>query len=390
MAGIMVLVMFESVRHLYIHIPFCAAKCPYCAFVTHIGSQRLVEPYLSALAVELRRVAVSRPGGPLESVYFGGGTPGLLTGNQVARVLETVDDVLGIAPQSEITLEAHPDTAAVQRLQDWKAAGINRLSIGVESMVHDELIRIHRSHRADGVRNAVRAARRSGFDNISLDLIYGLPGQDLGSWDCSLQSVLALTPDHLSLYPLSIEPLTVFARQKREGRLELPADELVVGMYDRAVDILAHSGYVHYEVANWSRPGSASRHNLAYWYDREYYGVGIGAHAYLKPYRTENEPRLKRYLDLMERNGDPVVHREYIGTREQLNESIMLGLRLLREGLDLQRLRQKFGHDLRRDRSAAIEQLIRAGLLDQRNDRLYLPDTAVPVANEIWERLIPA
>lgn len=382
--------MLDRIRHLYVHIPFCPAKCPYCAFVTHIGSLKLVEPYLEAVIQELSWVATTRDGGPLETVYFGGGTPGLLTADQLERLIAAIDRIFGLESDAEISFEAHPETARLERLRGWKRAGVTRLSFGVESMQEKDLVAIGRTHTANDVRQAVARARDAGFSNINLDLMYGLPGQDEGSWAASLDAVLALRPQHLSLYPLSIEPRTTFARRRREGHLELPADESVVRMYQHARDTLEAAGFVHYEVANWSLPKFAAKHNLAYWRNREYYGVGVGAHGYLKPYRTENERRLTRYLEIVARGEIPVTHREVIGPDDELAESVMLGLRLLREGLDLGQLLRRFGRDLAAERASDIERLTAAELVHVRGDRLYLSEAAVPVANEVWALLLPA
>ncbi|HZS93327.1 MAG TPA: radical SAM family heme chaperone HemW [Chloroflexota bacterium] len=381
--------MCEPIRHLYVHIPFCAAKCPYCAFVTHVGSLKLVEPYLDALLQEMTSVAAARPGGPFETVYFGGGTPGLLTPDQLGRLLAAIDRTFGLDVDAEVSFEAHPDTAKIDRLRGWRGAGATRLSIGVETTQANELMAIGRFYSADDVRRAVSSAREAGFDNINLDLIYGLPGQDEDSWAGTLEAVLALQPEHVSLYPLSIEPRTVFARQQREGGLVVPSDESVVHMYRRACDELRAAGFVHYEVANWSRPGFAARHNLAYWRNHEYYGIGVGAHAYLKPYRTENERRVKRYLEVISGGATAVVERETVGPDEELSESVMLGLRLLREGLDLAETRRRFGRDLVTERAEDINRLASRGHLIRKDERLFLSESAVPVANEIWALLVP-
>jgi oxygen-independent coproporphyrinogen-3 oxidase len=222
---------------------------------------------------------------------------------------------------------------------------------------------------------------------LSLDLMYGVPEQTLSSWRHSLDRALDLEPEHMSLYPLSVEPGTAFSRMRSRGNLDVPSDRLVAEMYALAVERMREAGFTHYEVANWSVPGRGSRHNQAYWHNDEFYAIGVGAHAYLHPYRTENMRGVKRYIERMQIGKSPVATAELIDNRTRAVETVMLRLRRLDEGLDLGEMRDSLGIDLIQSACAAIAQLVDRGYLLHENGRLRLSEHAVPVANEIWERV---
>jgi oxygen-independent coproporphyrinogen-3 oxidase len=234
----------------------------------------------------------------------------------------------------------------------------------------------------------VDLARRAGFSNVNLDLMYGLPGQTAASWERTVQALLDIAPDHVSLYPLAIEPKTVFARRWREHALQLPPDEAVAEMYHLACRVLTGAGYAHYEVSNWARPGYECRHNLACWRNQEYYGLGVGAHAYLRPYRTENLRQTRRYIEAIEQGETPVSHRELVGGRDELAETVMLGLRLLREGVNTGDVKSRFGEEAGRRLRATAHELQSRGLVQIDQDRVRLSEAAVPVANEIWQHFL--
>lgn len=381
--------MDEPVAHIYVHIPFCPVKCPYCAFVTHVGSLKLMEPYLDALVAEAAALRRDRPGGPLRTIYFGGGTPSLMTPRQLVRLLDRLDGLFGRAEDCEVTLEAHPGTVGPTELAGFAAAGVTRLSFGGESLQVRELEHLGRTHSGDRVVELVSLAEGAGFASVSVDLMYGVPAQTLHSWDATLRRILSVRPHHLSLYPLQVEPRTVYGLRKRRRQLQTPEDEVVAEMYALACARLRAAGYEHYEVASWALEGHRCRHNLAYWQNREFYAVGVGAHGYLKPYRTENVRGTKRYIEMVAEGRSPLAERTSIGRREELTETVMLGLRLLRDGLDLDGVSRRFGVDLRKRFAADLQELMTRNLVSLESGRLTLAESAVPIANEIWERLIP-
>jgi oxygen-independent coproporphyrinogen-3 oxidase len=340
--------------------------------------------YLRAVERDLQQEAQERPGGPLQTVYVGGGTPSMMTSAQSAQLMARVEAEFGLEPAAESTIEAHPNTVDAAKLDGFRAAGMTRVSFGVESLHRSELDRVGRDYDAGLIVDLVRTSRDVGFGSVALDLIYGLPDQSLTSWRQTLQGTLATGADHLSLYPLSIEPRTVFARRQREGTLRVPADEAVVEMYHLACAELRGAGFVHYEISNWARDGHQCRHNLAYWLNDEYYGVGTGAHAYLKPHRTQRVAGVKRYIERVTAGADPVDERERIDRATETAETLILRLRLLQRGLDLAAVPM----DRLSDHSPAIRQLLDGGLVRIDAKRLVLTESAVPVANEVIQLLM--
>jgi oxygen-independent coproporphyrinogen-3 oxidase len=376
------------IEHLYVHIPFCPAKCDYCAFVTHVGSLKLVEPYLDALRREAELRHRKRWGGPLKTLYFGGGTPSMLAPEQLYGLVRHLNGLMRLSSSCEITVECHPATVSFPKLLGYRNAGVNRLSFGAESLDDGELVALGRTHREADVARAVDQARTAGFTDIALDLMYGIPQQTLESWRTTLERVVQMDVTHLSLYPLSIEPKTVFAKRKRRFGLDVPEDESVVAMYELACRMLRDAGYDHYEVANWAKPGHRCLHNVAYWRNAEFHGLGTGAHAYLHPYRTENNPHTGSYVKRVLAGLDPVTVSEQVDVHTRAEETMMLGLRLLRDGPDLGAVERDLGRHPLEQLKDEIGPLIDAGLITLTPDRLVLRETAVPVANEVWERLL--
>jgi oxygen-independent coproporphyrinogen-3 oxidase len=384
----MVAAMDSSVRHFYCHIPFCPAKCAYCAFVTHIGSMALVPRYLDALEREFELLADSRAGGPLITVYFGGGTPSMLEPADIGRLLAALDRRFHIVDGAEVTLEAHPSTVDRAKLAGFREAGITRLSMGGESLQRGELAALGRSYAPERSQEVMRWAHAVGFASVALDLMYGLPGQTLQSWRSTLKSALSFGADHLSLYPLSIEPRTIFARRRREGRLIVPEDGIVADMYSLACDLLAEAGFEHYEIANWATPGHQCRHNLAYWQNAEFFGAGVGAHGYLHPARYQNVHRTRPYIDTVLAGGSPVAAAETIDAETYAAETRMLRLRLLREGLDLAYLAGDPGSGQAAGRREAVDRLADAGLVRLEGDRLLLCEEKALLAHEAIAQLM--
>lgn len=284
-------------------------------------------------------------------------------------------------------MEAHPSTVDAAQLAGYRQAGINRLSFGVESLVPLELQALGRLGDEHAPVTAVRSARRAGFDSIAADLMYGIPRQTMTSWTDTLHRLVALGPDHLSLYPLQIEPKTVFELRRQRHELAVPEDDQVVEMYHLACSVLSSAGYLHYEVGSWCRNGHESRHNLSYWHNRAYFGLGVGAHGYVDSRRTVNVRQTSRYIKLVEAGTEPTLEAEEIDRETRRAETIMLGLRLLSDGLDLEEIRADHDWDLRAQRGSELDLLAHAGSIRLDGNRVFLRESAVPVANEVWERL---
>ena len=317
---------------LYIHIPFCKSKCVYCDFYSLPNSEEKMDRYVSALCRQLEEIAPRTTAHEVDTVYFGGGTPSWLGVKRLRLILKTVEKHYRIARKAEITLEANPDSAG-----DWKAlralrrAGFNRLSLGMQSADDQELAEIGRLHTFRQVENAVEAARKAKFDNLSLDLIYGLPGQTLDRWRENLAAAVRLAPEHLSCYGLKLEEGTpLFARRDEAG---LPGDEEQAEMYLYTVDYLAAQGYEQYEISNFAKPGFASRHNMKYWTLEEYAGFGPGAHSDMGSVRCAYAKDLDAYIQGTAAAGAPLSERDRIPPMDRDVEWLMLGLRTV-QGLD--------------------------------------------------------
>lgn len=309
---------------LYIHIPFCHSRCPYCDFAFVVGKNHMAKRYTDAVIAEMQNRLQSLETLPvLNTLYFGGGTPSAIPPGQLDRILTNAKNA--IAPDAEITAEANPnDHKHFGRLYEL---GINRLSLGVQAFTDRALKALGRFHTASDAIAAFQTARDVGFKNISIDLIYGAPGQTPEEWAKSLQVAIDLCPEHISVYGLTIEPQTNFARRFQKGQLDVPPETDQAEMYMYAIDQLEAAGYIHYEISNFARPGFASRHNLNYWHNRPYMGVGLSAHSYIGNCRSWNVRDLKTYMQRIEATGYAVKKEEQLTPTQHLLERVMLGLR---------------------------------------------------------------
>jgi oxygen-independent coproporphyrinogen-3 oxidase len=389
---------------LYLHIPFCRKRCSYCDFNTCAGFEQLIPAYLSALCVEIKKVSAAASCRlPVHTVYFGGGTPSLLTAGQVQGVLNTIVTQFNLQAGAEITLEANPGTVSLDQLRGLRAAGVNRLNFGMQSAHVDELALLERLHDHVGVIEAVKWARQAGFDNLSLDLIYGLPDQALARWQFSLEMAIRLAPEHLSLYSLTLEEGTQLHRWASRGLVNWPDDDLMADMYLWAMERLEVAGYHQYEIANFARTSSsrellASRHNLQYWRNQPYLGFGTGAHGFAEKLRVANEYGLQRYIELCQSKpaaqfpvgpaaGDVIA----IDRMSEMQETMMVGLRLTDEGVSRQRFKLRFGVDMLAVFGREIAELLGLGLVEWAQDggeRLRLTKRGRPLGNQAFLRFV--
>ncbi|HLV43652.1 MAG TPA: radical SAM family heme chaperone HemW [Aggregatilineales bacterium] len=387
--------MGSSGLSLYVHIPFCRTLCTYCAFNTYAGMQALVAPYVEALCREIRLVGEAG-GAAAHTLYFGGGTPSLLSAEQAAAVIEAAREVFALPDGAEITLEANPGTVDLDKLRAYRAGGVNRLSIGVQSADADELRMFGRRHSFEEAEEAYRLARAAGCDNISLDLIYGAPRQTLAGWRRTLDAVLAWEPEHVSLYALKLEPGTSLHRQVERGRLPEPDDDLAADMYDLARACLDAAGLQQYEISNWARPGFESVHNRQYWLNEPYLGFGAGAHGYAAGLRYWNVDPVAEYIGLI-KQGEPrafplspaVADTETISTTLEMAETVILGLRLVGEGVSRRAFEARFGRSLDDVFGAALGAMVQAGLVMQDGDRVRLTERGYLLSNQVFMRLLP-
>lgn len=389
---------------LYIHIPFCDHRCAYCDFNAYAGLAPLMRRYVDALMAEITAWARLLGPRPLVTVFCGGGTPSLLPLPLLARVVQAVHAAFSVRAEVEWSLEANPGTVDVAYLRELQELGINRLSIGVQSFDDAELHRLDRIHDAAAAEAAYRAARTAGFTNVNLDLMFGLAGQDLASWERTLRRALALRAEHLSLYALTVEEGTPLAHQVARGLAPEPDPDLQAAMYERAQALLAAAGYEQYEISNWARPGFACRHNLVYWRGGEWLGVGAGAHSYLGGRRlavVRSPVAYVRCVLAAEREGAtgtaliPGAPFPWIASVEEpdpdtsMVDYVALALRLS-EGLSLSAFARRFGTAFEAVFGEALPDLTRLGLLVRDGDRLCIPPAARFLAGEVQARVLAA
>jgi oxygen-independent coproporphyrinogen-3 oxidase len=390
------LIMDDNRLSLYLHIPFCRQRCSYCDFNTYTTLGGLKESYAAALCAEIRQVAGGRRR-PAHTIFFGGGTPSLMAPALLAAILETIGQEFDLAPAAEITLEANPGTVDLGYLEALRDLGVNRLSFGAQSAIPGELALLGREHGFAAVVDALRLARQAGFDNLSLDLIYGVPGQSLASWEESLRAALALETSHLSLYCLTIEPGTPMQRWLKNGDIAAPDPDLAADQYALAGELLApvNSGFVHYEISNWARPGFACQHNLTYWRNQEYLGLGAGAHGHAAGYRYQVVRQPRVYIRRLHEGpagrypwSSAVAARHAVGAAEAMSDTVITQLRLLEEGLDLDAFEGKFGRSFAGVFGPTVEQLVEWGLLRQDNRRLLLTERGRFLSNQVFYRFM--
>ena len=330
---------------LYVHWPFCLAKCPYCDFNSHVRERIDQARFAACLRAELAWEAARLGRRPLASIFFGGGTPSLMVPDTVAALIADARRLFAPLPGLEVTLEANPTSVEAGRLAAFRDAGVNRVSLGVQSLRDGALRGLGRQHDAAQAVAALRTARAL-FERVSFDLIYARPGQSLADWRCELREALALAADHLSLYQLTIEPGTGFEALHRQGRLVLPDDETGAALYDATAEEAARFGLLAYEVSNYARPGSESRHNLAYWRYGDYAGIGAGAHGRVTLggglFATRRHRAPEIWAERVERDGHATTHEEMLEPRERAREMLLMGLRLS-EGIDAARFAARAG-----------------------------------------------
>jgi oxygen-independent coproporphyrinogen III oxidase len=377
----------------YVHVPFCAKHCAYCDFnvvVERAGSEA-VPRTVDAICrdIEQSAQAISPHGArQVETVFFGGGTPTYLSGAQLSSILQAVRDNFDVARDAEISSEANPGSSDAGKFAAMREAGFNRLSIGVQAFDDRLLERLDRLHTSAEAERALGAARAAGFTNLSLDLMFGLPGQTLDLWRASLDRALGCETEHLSLYALSLEPGTRFERLHRGGNLELPDEDSELAMYEEAIARLTASGFAHYEVSNFARPGFRSRHNQVYWRNGEYLGVGPGAVSYLSGCRWKRERLPARYAAKVAAREELSVESEELGLEGALGETMMLGLRLL-DGIVLSDIRARFGIEPLDVFAPQIASLSGRGLVALEHDRLRLTHAGLLLANTVLAEFLP-
>ncbi len=364
---------------IYVHIPYCISRCPYCDFNTYVGIEDTAPAYVDALLREAEDWTGRAPGRLAGTIFIGGGTPSLLEPVLMRTLLDGLRATFRVDGDAEVTMEANPETIDADRLRAFRDAGVNRVSFGAQSFRAHVLATLGRAHTAGRTEAAVREARAAGFDNLNLDLIYGTPGETLDDWRVSLERAIALAPEHLSAYALTIEDGTAFGADVASGRMPAPDDDDQATKYELALDLLADAGYEHYEISNWARPGRACRHNLMYWTQGEYAGLGAGAHGHLDGIRSWNEKLPRAYI---ERSPAVRAGQERLDDATRAAEWLQLRLRLV-AGANLADASAALGRDL----SSAAADLGDSGLLINRAGRIEPTRRGLLLGSEIALRM---
>lgn len=375
---------------LYIHIPFCVKKCAYCDFLSGPASNQQIEEYVQALIEEIRYYKEFVKKYEVSTVFWGGGTPSLLTGEQMKALMEALGQTFFIRQNAEITMEANPGTVTVEKLLACQKAGINRISFGLQSVNNEELKMLGRIHTYEEFLESYEAARKAGFQNINVDLISAIPKQTVSSWEQTLQTIISLQPEHISAYSLIVEEGTTFAKLYGEGcKLEhlLPMEEDERRMYERTEELLREAGYHRYEISNYAKEGYECQHNLGYWERKEYLGLGLGASSLIEETRFHNTDEMEEYL--RDANNPILLRREQekLDRQEQMEEFVFLGLRKIR-GIQEEKFAEMFGEDIWDCYGRNLERVIKEGLLEREEGVLRLTRKGIDVSNYVFYEIL--
>ena len=372
----------------YIHIPFCRSRCSYCDFATGLHEDELAERYVRAVTKEISNSSVIAERPRIDTIYFGGGTPSLLNPHQLESLLSAVKGRFCVEDNVEITMEMNPGTVDEELLKRFRALGVNRASFGAQTFDDKELAKLGRSHTTADTFKTFYDLRNAGFDNISFDLIAGLPGQTLDRWQQNVEEALALRPEHLSFYLLEVHEATPLAEHIRRGIQPKPDEDLAATMYEWMLARAAEAGYEHYEISNLCLPGFASRHNTKYWTGEPYFGFGCSAHSYDgKQRRWSNERDIKRYLTAVEGAGSPIVQEQILSTADLQSEAVFLGMRLM-SGLNTTKYQEVFGVDLSAEHEEELSRFVEAGLVEIEGDHLRLTRAGALMSNEVFAAFV--
>ncbi|MBQ5588181.1 MAG: oxygen-independent coproporphyrinogen III oxidase [Selenomonadales bacterium] len=372
---------------IYIHIPFCKQKCYYCDFPSYAGKEACQDAYLDALLFEIRKEGRAYQDRIVDTVFFGGGTPSVLPKEALPRIIAALRESFTLADDAEVSAEANPGTVDKEKLTAWREAGIDRISFGVQSF-HDSLLRnIGRIHTAEQATDAIKLAREAGFDNINLDLIYGLPSQTVAMLEDDVKRAVSLGIEHISVYGLIVEEDTVLEAMVDEGKVTLPSDEDEEAMYDHVTTHLEDIGYLRYEISNYARDGKVCRHNLKYWQFAEYLGLGSAAHSFVAGKRFANERSIDDYIRRMTEEGTARLDDEAETIEELRGEYVFLALRTT-EGIDTEDFQKTFGMDFFVQYGDIINRMMTQGLLMRDGRYVRLTKLGMKYGNRVFAQFV--
>ena len=373
---------------LYLHFPFCISKCPYCDFNSYqLKEDNQISSYISALYQEITAYSKKLKKSNITTVYLGGGTPTIISGVQIYNILEFCKDKFNIDKNAEITIEANPGTLDGEKLKLLIESGISRLSLGAQSFSNLFLKKLGRIHNAQDIIDSYYLAREKGFNNINIDIMFALPDQTTEDLQVTLKKAVSLKPDHLSLYNLTIKPGTEYYRKYKRGKLKLSTEDEEFDMYNWAINFLEESDFEHYEIANFARPYKKSMHNLIYWKNKPYLGIGAGAYSFIKGYRYMNYENPARYIKEIMSGKLPVDNGEKLSLRKRMIETIILGLRT-KDGVDYKKFKTRFGVNLNNIFPEQIKKMVNLGLLQKDNHRIKLTKKGIFLANTVFREFV--
>ncbi|WP_088102531.1 radical SAM family heme chaperone HemW [Halalkalibacter urbisdiaboli] len=375
------------VKAAYIHIPFCEHICHYCDFNKVFLKNQPVDDYIESLLMEMELATQRTLPDRLETIYIGGGTPTALTAKQLQTLFEGMAQIFPLEQVKEFTVEVNPDSSELDKLNVMKNAGVNRLSIGVQTFEQDLLKGIGRTHSRKSVEESIERSRKVGFKNISIDLMFGLPHQKPDHFEQTLKEAIALNVDHISAYSLKVEEKTVFYNQLRKGKLSLPPEDDEVKMYNLLRTKLAKAGFTHYEISNFAKPGFESKHNLVYWNNEEYYGFGAGAHGYVQGVRNQNYGPVPKYIQAIKKYELPYLHEHNVTVVERIEEAMFMGLRK-RKGISIEQFKKSYHCNPEELYQHQIDKLIERGLLEKKQGWIRLTNEGLLLGNEVFEQFI--
>lgn len=370
---------------LYIHIPFCATKCYYCAFNTYSFHKEQAKVYLDALQAEMALYAPQTA--PLKTIFIGGGTPSILSANALKQLFSDIYRHFQISSDVEITVECNPGTVDSEKLSVMRNAGVTRLSFGLQAMHDETLSQLGRIHTVEEFLHSYRLAREHGFDNINTDLIFALPEQTMDAWQHTLRETISLEPEHISTYNLVMEEATPFYDWWKAGELILPSEDTEADMFQWTAETLTSHGYMHYEICNFAKPNREVKHNLVYWNNQEYVGLGVGACGYIDGVRYTNIRGIPPYIEALSKRNKPIAETERLTGHAEKAETLMLALRK-REGICLAEYEQRFGEKLDVAFGDTIKKWMDLGLLEQNETHLRLTQRGLFLANEVFVELM--
>lgn len=372
---------------IYIHVPFCKTKCLYCDFNSYSGKEGLIPEYFEAVKKELVHFYHTAGGKKIDTIFIGGGTPSYVDSSYIFDLAEFMMNYLQVPGDVEFSIEANPGTLTKGKLLEYRIAGVNRISLGVQALQDKILKYLGRIHTAEDFVKSINMIKNAGFQNISADLIFGIPAQTQKDWRESLKKIIDLDLQHLSCYSLKIEEGTPLSKLVSEGKSEVVDDAIDRDMYYKAIELLTSNGYKHYEISNFAKPGCESQHNMLYWTEKEYIGIGAGAHSFINNDRTSNADDILQYCNMISETGSAIVDSVHIDKDEEMSEYMFLGLRLI-DGINFTEFKSKYDDDVMKLYGDKINVLITRGYLELTETNVRLTSTGLDYANQVFMEFV--